>query len=109
MGPADRSSGKAPAMLDLGTSFLTSVARDPQALAIVDGDVRLTYSAWYERISALVAGLDALATTDVSSVRKLGFAGAPMTDGLLKSLKTAFKPELFVNHYGSSKIYTFTI
>src|SRR5919198_1721886 len=47
--------------------------------------------------------------TDVSSVRKLGFAGAPMTDGLLKSLKHAFKPELFVNHYGSSEIYTFTI
>jgi 2-furoate---CoA ligase len=49
------------------------------------------------------------AATDVSSVRKLGFAGAPMTDGLLKSLKAAFKPELFVNHYGSSEIYTFTI
>src|SRR6266567_40603 len=49
------------------------------------------------------------ATTDVSSVRKLGFAGAPMTDGLLRSLKTAFKPQLFVNHYGSSEIYTFTI
>jgi 2-furoate---CoA ligase len=47
--------------------------------------------------------------TDVSSVRKLGFAGAPMTDGLLKELQTAFKPELFVNHYGSSEIYTFTI
>ena len=47
-------------MLDLGTSFLASVARDPDALAIVDGDVRLTYSAWYERISALVAGFDAL-------------------------------------------------
>jgi 2-furoate---CoA ligase len=49
------------------------------------------------------------ATTDVSSVRKLGFAGAPMTDGLLKSLRTAFRPQLFVNHYGSSEIYTFTI
>jgi 2-furoate---CoA ligase len=325
MGPADRASSEAAAMLDLGTSFLASVARDPDALAIVDGDVRLTYSAWYERISALVAGLDALglepgdhlvtvlqnrwqaatihwacqfagiivtplnwrssadeldfciddaeakaivyeevsaaavrasnqartrpriavgearsqdlafdaliggrapgvqpradaeawsvmlytsgttarpkgvprrqraeraaalahvaqnlyaahertlgamplyhtmgvrsllamsliggafvclprfdvaraleliaaeritnlylvptlyhdllhherfATTDVSSVRKLGFAGAPMTDGLLRSLKTAFKPQLFVNHYGSSEIYTFTI
>ena len=48
-------------------------------------------------------------TTDVSSVRKLGFAGAPMTDGLLQSLKAAFKPDLFVNHYGSSEIYTFTI
>jgi 2-furoate---CoA ligase len=48
-------------------------------------------------------------TTDVSSVRKLGFAGAPMTDGLLKELQAAFMPELFVNHYGSSEIYTFTI
>ncbi|PTM42779.1 AMP-binding protein [Bosea sp. 124] len=47
--------------------------------------------------------------TDVSSVRKLGFAGAPMTDGLLGKLTEAFSPELFVNHYGSSEIYTFTI
>ncbi|TMJ89551.1 MAG: long-chain fatty acid--CoA ligase, partial [Alphaproteobacteria bacterium] len=46
-------------MLDLGTSFLASVARDPEALAIVgDGDVRLTYSAWYKIISALVTSFD---------------------------------------------------
>ena len=45
----------------------------------------------------------------VSSVRKLGFAGAPMTDGLLRRLADAFRPELFVNHYGSSEIYTFTV
>ena len=45
----------------------------------------------------------------VSTVRKLGFAGASMTDGLLLKLQEAFKPELFVNHYGSSEIYTFTI
>jgi 2-furoate---CoA ligase len=49
------------------------------------------------------------AETDVSSVRKLGFAGAPMTDALLKKLDAAFRPDLFVNHYGSSEIYTFTI
>jgi 2-furoate---CoA ligase len=49
------------------------------------------------------------AASDVGSVRKLGFAGAPMTDGLLKTLQAAFRPELFVNHYGSSEIYTFTI
>src|SRR5262249_19677430 len=48
------------AMLDLGTSFLASVARDPKALAIVDGDVRLSYSACYKKISALVAAFDAL-------------------------------------------------
>jgi 2-furoate---CoA ligase len=49
------------------------------------------------------------AEADVSSVRKLGFAGAPMTDALLKKLEAAFRPDLFVNHYGSSEIYTFTI
>ena len=49
------------------------------------------------------------AATDIASVRKLGFAGAPMTDGLLQRLADAFRPELFVNHYGSSEIYTFTI
>src|SRR5260221_8512121 len=47
-------------MLDLGTSFLGSVARDPNALAIADGSVRFTYAEWYRRISALVAGFDAL-------------------------------------------------
>ena len=49
------------------------------------------------------------ADTDVSSVRKLGFAGASMTDGLLRRVADAFKPDLFVNHYGSSEIYSFTI
>jgi 2-furoate---CoA ligase len=49
------------------------------------------------------------AKTDISSVRKLGFAGAPMTDALLKKLDAAFRPDLFVNHYGSSEIYTVTI
>lgn len=49
------------------------------------------------------------ARTDISSVRKLGFAGAPMHDALLLQLDEAFRPELFVNHYGSSEIYTFSI
>jgi 2-furoate---CoA ligase len=49
------------------------------------------------------------AASDVSSVKKLGFAGAPMTDGLLKKLQAAFRPDLFVNHYGSSEVYTCTI
>jgi 2-furoate---CoA ligase len=47
-------------MFDLGTSFLASVARDPRATAIVDGDVRLNYAAWFRRISSIVAGLDTL-------------------------------------------------
>lgn len=47
--------------------------------------------------------------TDISSVEKLGFAGAPMSDALLKRLDEAFAPSLFVNHYGSTEIYTFSI
>jgi 2-furoate---CoA ligase len=45
----------------------------------------------------------------VRSVKKLGFAGAPMNDGLLLKLQEAFIPDLFVNHYGSSEIYTYSI
>jgi len=48
------------------------------------------------------------AACDTSSVTKLGFAGAAMPDGLLKRVDAAFRPALFVNHYGSSEIYTFT-
>jgi len=49
------------------------------------------------------------AATHIKSVRKLGFAGAPMHDALLQRLDQAFRPELFVNHYGSSEVYTFSI
>lgn len=49
------------------------------------------------------------AATDVSSVTRLGFAGAPMNDALLARLEQAFRPRLLVNHYGSSEIYTFSI
>ena len=45
-------------MLDLGTSFVASVARDPQALAVIDDNLRLTYAQWYRRISSLVASFD---------------------------------------------------
>ena len=49
------------------------------------------------------------AAADIASVTRLGYAGATMTDGLLARLDKAFRPELFVNHYGSSEIYTFTV
>ena len=50
-------------MLDLGTSFIASVARDPNAIAIVDADQRLTYQQWYARISAVVAAFSPLKST----------------------------------------------
>src|SRR5262245_945547 len=58
--PPPRNCGSLKPMLDLGTTFLAGVARDPDALAIVDGPLRLTYAQWYQRISAVIAALDAL-------------------------------------------------
>lgn len=79
-----------------------------QALKLIEseriGNLYLVPTLYHDLVHS-----EAFAATDVSSVRKLGFAGAPMPDGLLRKLNDAFRPDLFVNHYGSSEIYTFTI
>ncbi len=54
-------------------------------------------------------GHPAFGKADIRSVTTIGFAGAPMNDALLQRLAAAFKPKLFINHFGSSEIYTFTI
>jgi 2-furoate---CoA ligase len=46
---------------------------------------------------------------DVSSVETLAYAGAAMTGALVERCVEAFLPRLFVNHYGSTEIYTFSI
>jgi 2-furoate---CoA ligase len=50
-----------------------------------------------------------LARTDVSSVRKLAYAGAPMLAPLTEACAKTFSPDAFVNHYGSTEIYTFSV
>jgi 2-furoate---CoA ligase len=40
-------------MFDLGRTFIASVERSPRALAIIDGDRRLTYAEWYVEICRL--------------------------------------------------------
>lgn len=47
--------------------------------------------------------------SEAQSVRSLAYAGASMTPTLAKGLAEAVRPERFVNHYGSTEIYTFTI
>lgn len=50
-----------------------------------------------------------LAGSDVSSVRKLAYAGAPMLAPLTEACVKAFQPRVFVNHYGSTEVYTFAV
>lgn len=80
----------------------------PDALDLI-GRERITNLYLVPTLYHDLVGHPAFAEADTASVRKLGFAGASMTDGLLKRLTEAFQPDLFVNHYGSSEIYTFTI
>jgi 2-furoate---CoA ligase len=50
-----------------------------------------------------------LAEFDTSSVRAVAYAGAPMTSALAEQVTEAVDPEIFVNHYGSTEIYTFSV
>ena len=45
----------------------------------------------------------------VESVTRLAYAGAPMLAPLTEACVKAFSPPVFVNHYGSTEIYTFSI
>jgi 2-furoate---CoA ligase len=97
------------AMSLIGGTFVCLPRYDAgQALAAIETEaitnLYLVPTLYHDLVHAREFG-----STNVSSVRKLGFAGASMTDGLLKTLNDAFRPDLFVNHYGSSEIYTFTI
>ena len=46
---------------------------------------------------------------DLSSVEAIGYAGAAMTRALAERVAEVFRPRIFVNHYGSTEIYTFAI
>jgi 2-furoate---CoA ligase len=45
---------------------------------------------------------------DLSSLSRVGYAGMNMTTALIEACLDKLQPELFVNYYGSSEIYTFT-
>ena len=47
--------------------------------------------------------------TDLSSVETLAYAGAAMPSALVERCADVFQPRLFVNHYGSTEIYTFSV
>jgi 2-furoate---CoA ligase len=46
---------------------------------------------------------------DLSSVETLAYAGAAMTGALVERCVEAFAPRSFVNHYGSTEIYTYAV
>jgi 2-furoate---CoA ligase len=45
---------------------------------------------------------------DLSSLARVGYAGMTMTPALIERCLQELEPDLFVNYYGSSEIYTFS-
>ena len=43
--------------MNLGTVFYRSMLRQPDALAVVDGETRRTFAEWYEDVRAVAGGL----------------------------------------------------
>lgn len=85
----------------------------PQAKFEAEASLDLMTS---ERVSALYlvpsiywALLETGRLHEASSVRRLAYAGASMTPSLAQNLGATVQPERFVNHFGSTEIYTFTI
>lgn len=97
------------AMSLVGGTFVCLRRFDPaEALRLIEAEKVTCLYLVPTLYHALLGALEEI-QTNISSVRLLGFAGASMSDGLLARLEQTFTPDLFVNHYGSSEIYTFTI
>jgi 2-furoate---CoA ligase len=97
------------AMSLVGGTFVCLPRFDPERALSLIASERVTNLYLVPTLYHDLVHCDAFAQSDISSVSKLGFAGAPMTDAVLRKLAESFQPDLFVNHYGSSEIYTFTI
>jgi 2-furoate---CoA ligase len=71
-----------------------------------------------ERVSALylvptlyhdLVALPDIGRYHLATVTKLGYAGAPMSSTLTARVAEVFRPQVFVNHLGSTEVYTFTV
>jgi 2-furoate---CoA ligase len=93
----------------LGGCFVAQPQWDPEeALRLIDGErvtsLYLAPTLFYDLVHHPRFG-----DYDTSSVRAIAYAGAPMTSALAERVAAAFDPEVFVNHYGSTEIYTFSV
>jgi 2-furoate---CoA ligase len=56
-----------------------------------------------------LVSLPGLARYDLTSATTLGYAGAPMASTLAHEVARVFRPRKFLNHLGSTEVYTFTV
>jgi 2-furoate---CoA ligase len=96
-------------MVVLGGKFVAIPQFRPQPAVelIQEEEITALYlvpTAYYALLSD--GGLD---RTTGRSVRRLAYAGAAMTPTLTGRLQSTLEPDVFINHYGSTEIYTFSV
>ena len=97
------------AMSLIGGCFVAQRRWDAaEALDLIEGD-RLTSLYLAPTLYHDLVNRPDLGAHDLSSVRALAYAGAAMTSSLVERCIAVFEPLIFVNHYGSTEIYTFSV
>jgi 2-furoate---CoA ligase len=116
----ERTLGVMPLYHTMGIHALTSMAavngcfvcqpewRAAEALRLIEAE-RLTALYLIPTLFWDLVHAPGFAAGRVRSVTKLAYAGAPMLAPLTEACVRAFRPAVFVNHYGSTEIYTFTV
>ncbi|QCS44546.1 long-chain fatty acid--CoA ligase (plasmid) [Natrinema versiforme] len=52
---------------------------------------------------------DAANQADLSSVQHVAYAGSNMNPSIVREIESQFNPQTFVNHYGSTEVYTHAV
>jgi 2-furoate---CoA ligase len=97
------------AMVLTNGTFVAMPRFDPAAAADLIEAERVTNLYLAPTLYYDLVHLPGIESRDLRSLKKLGYAGAPMTPSLVARCRDVFAPDVFVNHYGSTEIYTFTI
>ncbi len=97
------------AMHLVGGCYVPQARWDPaEALRLIEEE-RITSLYLVPTLFHDLVSDERLGEHDLSSVRALGYAGAAMTSTVVGRCLEVFDPEVFVNHYGSTEVYTFSI
>ncbi len=97
------------AMHLVGGCYVPQPRWDPDEALRLIAEERITSLYLVPTLFHDLVSSDRLGEHDLSSVRALGYAGAAMTSTVVMRCLEIFHPEVFVNHYGSTEIYTFSI
>jgi 2-furoate---CoA ligase len=97
------------AMSLLGGCFVAQQRWDPgEALGLIERE-RLTALYLAPTLYHDLVTQPDLSEHELSTVGAIAYAGAAMTRSLVERCIEVFRPRIFVNHYGSTEIYTFSV